>query len=576
MASMNSNQDRKGLLTGLGSDLSRASRITAVLIRHGFSSIFSRVGVEDPNLPDAPDVLAEGPAEAAKRFRMVLEELGPTFVKVGQILSTRPDLVPPVFITELEKLQSNATPVPFEELRPVLEASLGAPIADRFANFDETPLASASMAQAHVAQLPDGTEVVVKVLRPGIREVIRSDLDIMRFLAWLLEATIREMQLFAPQDLVSSLEDALMDELDFRREAANLERFRNNFLEHPDIAVPRMFSEWSSADVLVMERLHGRRITDIEPSSERAQGYANTLLELAYLTIFEHGFFHGDPHPGNIFAMDDGRLGLIDFGMCGTLSSQQRDHLITLILAVISGDSDSIARVLMRMGQPLARVHISEFKTDIEDIRDRYLLRNLEAINVAAFLEECMDAAQRYKIRITGSYLVLAKSIMTAEGIVRYLDPNLDLVAALQPYAKKLVRLRLDPERALERSLAALLYVTQAAREVPDQLSQVLMDLEGGHLRVNVAQPEAEELRREMSRQTSRIALAAFSSASIIAAVILLPNDPWRVTRYQLPVFTLLLVTNSLFQAWACMVSHFAGRQFKGFKISPLLRIFGK
>lgn len=581
MESVNTAGERQGLVAALRSDLGRLGRITSVLVRHGFSSLFERVGLEDSDTEPAPapggsDVLDQSPSETARRFRLVLEELGPTFVKVGQILSTRPDLVPPVFLDELKKLQSSVPPVAFDEIRTVLEASLGGPSSKHFANFETSPLASASMAQAHLAQLPDGTEVVVKVLRPGIREVIRADLDLLRWLAWVLETTIAEMQLYTPRDMVAALEEALTDELDFRREAIKLERFRRNYEGHPTLYIPRMFPTWSSADVLVMERIHGRNLTDIEPGSEDAKAYGKQILELAYTSIFDHGFFHGDPHPGNVFAMTEGRLGLIDFGMCGALSHQQRDHLITLILSVVSGDHDGIARVLMRMGQPIGRVHLADFKADIADIRERFLLRDLKEINVAAFLDECMDAAQRHRIRIGGAYLVLGKAVVTMEGILRYLDPHLDLVGALQPYAKRLLKHRFDPDRALERSMAGVLHVAQLAREVPDQLSQVLMDLENGHLRVQVSSQEVVDVRREMSRQTTRMALALFACATLIAAVLLLPNEPWHAGERGVPVLTSLLVLVSLGSAWLCLLTHLAGRSFTGVRLGPLMRILGR
>ncbi|TVR03384.1 MAG: AarF/ABC1/UbiB kinase family protein [Deltaproteobacteria bacterium] len=579
MAHLTPSHDSRSLFQAARQDLRRFGRITSVLWRHGFGDSSRRAwhaeDADDTPLPEAagPGIDAAGqPEETAERFRLVLQDLGPTFVKVGQILSTRPDLLPPPFIHALQRLQDDAGSVPFDEIRAVVETSLGAPLDELFASFTSEPLASASMAQAHLATLDDGTEVVVKVQRPGIGTTIRADLDLLRLLARLLEGVIAEMELYAPRDLVSALDDALMAELDFRQEARNLERFRENWADHDRIHVPACIHALTTAEVLTLERLHGQKVTGLAPGSARATEHAELLLELTYRSIFEHGFFHGDPHPGNVFALEDGRLGLIDFGMCGRLSRRQRDLIIGLILSVLAGDSDGIARSLLRMGEPMGHIPMSRFRADIEDIRERYLRRSLQEIDLSAFLDECMQAAQRYRIRIGGDYSILGKSVMTIEGVIRTLAPDFDLVAGTKPYAEQLVKDRFRPDELLQSAMTAALQVGNLVREVPEQLSQVLMDVESGSLEIKARTPDSEALRLELNRQVTRLSGALLGSALIIAAALVLPADPlvWR----GMPWLTVLLGLGAAATFWLAFASHLLALGWRKLRITPLLRLF--
>ena len=570
--------DRRSFFEAARSDLSRLGHISAVLIRHGFASFVQRAGLrapEDMPTDGRPHEGGSSPEETARRFREVLEELGPTFVKVGQILSSRPDLLPPVFITELQRLQDNAPPIPFSVVKAAVEQALHGEMDTYFSHFEEVPLASASMAQAHIAHLAEGGEVVVKVQRPGIEETIRADLDLLRLVALVLESTIAEMELVAAADLVAALDDALTAELDFRREAKQLQRFRNNYASVSDVFIPAVHEHASCQTLLTLDRVRGRKITSLTPGSDEAKRFALRWLELAYTMIFDHGFFHGDPHPGNVFATDDDRLGLIDFGMCGALSRQQRDYLITLILSVIAGDADGIARVLLRMGTPVGHVPLARFKTDITSIRERYLRRDLTEIDIGGFLRECMDAAGRYRIRIPGDYLVLSKAIVTMEGILRHLDPHLDLVSALQPYGQRLLLERFRTDRLVEGGIATLLGAAQIAREIPEQLSQVLMDLETGHLRVQVESQALRQVRHELHRQGTRLSAALVAGALLVTGALILPHDPLRleVWGWSLPVLTLLCLSSAGALVLFVALTHLTGGARFRLRLSPLLRI---
>ena len=524
----------RSLLQTAAHDLSRLAFITNVLVRHGFSELGRRSGVlSDEQTPphevrEAPTLDARrDPADAAKRFRRVLEELGPTFVKVGQILSTRPDVLPPPFIAELARLQDAAPSVRYSDIEASVSAGLGRPLSEAFATFDPTPLASASMAQAHRATLPDGTPVVVKVQRPGIADTMRSDLDLLHILARLLEATIRDMDLYAPVDIVRVLDEALSNELDFLHEAHNLETVAEHFVDQPNVHIPALYRSHTSRTVLTMGLVDGESPSELIPGSEQAHAFALGLVDAFFRMVFEHGTFHGDPHPGNLFYRDDGTLAFIDFGLCGFLSTTQRDRLVTLIVAVLAGDVDSIARVLLRMGRPTAPIDMPRFKDEIASIRERYLKRSLRNIDLSAFVAECFDAAQRYRIRIAADYSILSKAAVTLEGVVRQLAPELDLIEHVGPYQRKLLAHLYSSDRLLKSGFAGAMHLGSFLRDVPEQLGQVLMDAEAGRLQIRVTGDAGGLLAKELNRQGTRVFMALCCAGLIVATPLFLAHEPW-------------------------------------------------
>lgn len=553
----------RSLLQTAVHDLSRLATITNVLVRHGFSDLSARHNVlptAGVSMPDAPSDQVDArrdPVDAARRFRRVLEELGPTFVKVGQILSTRPDVLPPPFVEELRLLQDRAPTVDFAEIRLMVEDGLGVPIDAAFASFEAEPLASASMAQTHLATLHDGTPVAVKVQRPGIADTMRSDLDLLHVFARILEATIQDMDIYAPADIVRILDDALTAELDFLHEAGHLETMAEAFAEQPRYRIPTLYRELTTRTVLTMEFIEGRSPSELEAGSDEAAALAEALIEAFYQMIFEYGTFHGDPHPGNLFWDAEGRLAFIDFGLCGYLSTMQRDRLVTLIIAVLAGDVDGIARTLLRMGRPLEPVSMAEFKSEVASIRDRYLKRNLRSIDVAGFLEESFDAAQRYRIRIASDYSILSKAAVTVEGVVRQLAPDLDLVERALPYQRRLLAYQYSTDRLLKGALTGAVHLGGFLRDVPEQLGQVLMDAEAGRLQVRVTGEGANNIARELNRQTTRIFMALCCAALIVATPLFYANEPlvWR----GIPVATTLSGLFAIGFAFWGLTWHVAG-----------------
>jgi ubiquinone biosynthesis protein len=571
-------------------DIRRLREISGVLTRHGFSAVARRAGLgrllgessasaefedEGDELADE-DLLGEDRSLAATRFRNVLEELGPTFVKLGQVLSTRPDILPPEFIAELKYLQDRVPPLTFEDIQEQVESSLGAGIEDLFAEFREKPLAAASIGQAHRATLRDGRDVVVKVQRPGIRQKIRSDLDILYYLARLLEATIEEVELYTPTAIVREFERAILNELDFLQEAQNIEEFGANFAEVEKVEVPEVIHDLTSAEILTMEFVDADKLSDIEGGSERAIRVLDILLDALVKMVLYDGFFHGDPHPGNIMVRDDDTVVFIDFGLVGRLSESQQDSIIDLVLTVLTGDVDGISRTLLTMGRPMGRVNLREFKADIRSIRDKYLAMNLGDIEVGEFVQETMNAAQTHRIRINTNYAVLTKAAMTIEGIMRELEPDLDIMRKGMPYAKQLAARRFSARKILQGVMNSSMGFSGFVQQIPQQMDQIMMDLEGGNLTITIKNDSIDEIGTFLNTLGTRIFLGIMAAGLAVAAALLLRGYDYQLFGASLTLIGgILLAVIALGLFWWALTWHIVGGSARSkLRLSPFVRLF--
>jgi ubiquinone biosynthesis protein len=382
-------------------DLGRLRQIATVLVGHGFGHLVRQAGLEVEGEP------IDVSLPFARRLRMVLVDLGPTFVKLGQVLSVRPDIVPRDVMEELATLQSDVPPAPFADLRTAVEGEFGGPLAQFFTTFEEQPIASASIAQVHRAVLLDGSEVAVKIQRPGIEEKIRSDLHILYTLAHLITGRINIPGLYTPVGIVREFEAAIQLELDFLQEARSIERFRDNFREHPQITAPRVYQELSGRRAMTLELLKGRRFSELRgaPREDVLAGMQK-LIEATYGQVFDHGFFHGDPHPGNLFLLDDGRLAFLDFGLTGRLTAEMQEVIIMLFLALVYQDPESLALTLYRAGATDGRVDLKGFRREIERLMLKYHGATLAELSQTASLVEIIQVAARYRIRLVPEYAV--------------------------------------------------------------------------------------------------------------------------------------------------------------------------
>ncbi len=572
-------------------DIKRLRDIAGVLTKHGFHAVVRRIGLGGPpegrKLLGGPSDLAEyegdgaligeddDAGEVAIRFRRVLEDLGPTFVKLGQVLSTRPDIVPRAFIAELKKLQDNVEELPAGVARAQVEEALGAPISELYAEFDDDPLGAASIGQVHRAVTKDGRECVVKIQRPDIDEKIRSDLDILYTLARLLEATIEEVELYSPTGIVREFSGALMKELDFTLEAKNAREFRNHFATDPFVTAPEVIDELTDVKVLTMEFVKAQKLADLEGGTPRASLVLDRLLDSVVKQVLYDGFYHADPHPGNIFVDEDNRLIFIDFGMIGRLSVAQQDEVINLIIAVLTGDTDGIARTLLRMGRPLGRVSMREFKADVVRIRDRYLLSNLADINVTQFVQEVMDAAQYHRIQLNSSYAVLVKTATTIEGIMRTLEPELDIINRATPYVRQLAARRFSARKVAASALRTSMAFSGFMTQLPDQMDQILMDLEGGNLAVTMRNDALDNIGQHLNTLGTRIFLGIIAAGLAVSAALLVRDVPWAIQGIPLAViagFVCAFFATVLFW-WALGWHIVGGKERSKLRLGPLMKL---
>src|SRR3954468_3984420 len=444
-------------------DLKRLREISAVVARHGFADLWDRAKIWDV-LGRREDAVRPSPEElratTARRFRETLAELGPTFIKLGQILSSRPDILPKDFIAELSHLQDRAAPMPVELVFQLIEKGLGKPVGEVFASIDPEPLASASIAQVHRARLHAGDEVVVKVQRPDIEAQIKSDTDLLSYLAAFLEGVIEETGIYTPTGIVTEFRNAMLLELDFENEARNIEEFAKNHAARAYVVIPKLHRELSCRTVITLEEIKGRKLKDVltetgDPAARKL--LARHILDASFHQLFTDGLFHGDPHPGNLIVLEGERIGLLDFGLVGRLTKGMQESIILLVLAISLKDPDTVARLLYKGGVPDERINLHQFRLDIHDLLERYLGLKLSEVDSGVLMKELVDLAMKYKIKIPKEYAVLSKASATTEGIIRQLDPELDINEVALPYAKKLLYERYNPSSMSGGALRILL-----------------------------------------------------------------------------------------------------------------------
>lgn len=510
--------------------LRRYREIAGVFLKHGFGFAFDHLGPEWRPLRRAfrprPAAARLLPAEElAAHLRQALEELGPTFVKFGQILSTRPDLLPPPYIAELSKLQDTVPPAPWEAIRDVITQELGHAPEEVFTTIDPQPMAAASLAQVHAATLADGEEVVIKVQRPNILATIAIDLEILAALAKAAQATA----LGQIYDFVAIADDfafTLRNELDYRREGRNADRFRVNFAHEPHLYVPRVYWEYTTSRVLVLERIHGIKIDDIKALDAAGYDRHRVTLHSARIIIkevLEDGFFHADPHPGNFAVMPGEVIGAMDFGMVGYLRDRDRLDLIRLYIASVGLDTDGIVEQLIRMGAANVEVDRKRLSQDIDRLLTKYYNLSLKDIRAREVVEEIMPIAYRHHLRLPSNLWLLGKTLAMMEGLGLQLDPDFDMFAVSEPFVRRLAWRLTLPRRAWGQEL-----LRQGAdwgeliSRLPRTGNRLLEQAERGEL-FQIRLKDADPIMSRLDRQATRLALSVLVAALIVSLALLIP-----------------------------------------------------
>ncbi|MCL6629031.1 MAG: AarF/ABC1/UbiB kinase family protein [Armatimonadetes bacterium] len=505
--------------------LERYIQIGKILAKHGWASLMVRLGVADflhirrytQGLPPAP-----------VQVRQALEELGPTFIKLGQILSTRPDLLPDSYIAELSKLQDSATPVSLEEIYAVIEEEFGAPVHEIFPQFDDVPLATASLGQTHLAVLPDGTEVVVKVQRPGIRSVIENDLEIIASLVRFIEQHSERARLYNLSDLVDEFSITLRQEMDYTREGRHGDQLKQILANLHFARVARTFWEYTTTRVLTVERVCGVKISDMEELESR--GYdkhqiAQNLSRIFLHMVFVDGFFHGDPHPGNIVVQEGNVIGLIDYGMVGRLDRSLRGQVTTLVAEYLQEDSNGFADALLSIGTFPPDLDRKAFVQELDRLLRQYYGAPVGEVRIGEALSRSLGITTRYAVRLPASLGLLVKVLIGIEGIDRMLDPNFNLAEEARPFIAKSIREQFSPSLLTSQLYHTLLSWKELFLELPHRASDVLDRMAEGTFRIAFKHEGLEKPISDIDKSANRLSFALISSATIIASALILSSE---------------------------------------------------
>ncbi|MET0934021.1 MAG: AarF/ABC1/UbiB kinase family protein [Mycetocola sp.] len=514
---------------------SRYQEIAETLGRHGLGFLATAVGVSHwariAKGSSAPPLL--NPARTVpERLRLVLEELGPTFVKLGQLLSTRPDLLPPDYISELSKLQDDAPPVASEAIIEAIRAELGADPNQIFTEFDEHPLASASIGQAHRAVLVDGTEVVVKVRRPDAVRKVNEDLEILQNLADRASRIWEPARTYNLHGLVQEFALTIRGELDYLREAQNAERFAANFAGRTDVSIPRVFRETTTSRVLTLERVSGIRINDVaalDAADVDRPALARTGAKIMLRMIFEDGFFHADPHPGNLFVQADGSITLIDFGMVGDLDPDLQDRFVDFLIAFTRRQPDQLADALIDLSVTAGTGDIDRLRENLASFVADYSDKPLSEVSFAHLASELLAIVRQQRLQLPREVALIFKVLIMMEGIGVQLDPDYDLMGVLTPYVRRLLRERLSFSAMSRRLIRASADTGALMIEMPTRLRRLLDRADRSGIEVHLRASELEPLVGRTERIGNRLVAGLIAAALINGVGSLVANEKrWR------------------------------------------------
>jgi len=527
-------------------DLPRLHEISLVFIRHGLGDLVRRIGVAGV-LERAGQILQWGSAakgaqlEPQQRLRQALEELGPTFIKLGQMLSTREDLLPPKWTAELARLHSRVAPVPFDELLPAVKRAIGAVPSDVFLDLEREPFGSASIAQVHRATLLDGTPVVLKIRRPGIEAKVEADLRILGHVAQLIESELPEARRYQPTRVVAEFRRSLARELDLAAEARNIERFARNFKDDPYVLIPRVFPEWTSGAMNVQERIEGVSGEDaaaiaragLDPKLLARRG-ADSVLKM----ILVDGFFHADPHPGNVIYLPGNRIAMIDFGMAGRLSPARRNQIVDLLAGLAQHDDEAMLEVLLDWAGEDA-VDEERLAADVGELAFDYADVPLKDIRVAQLLQRVTAVVREHGIVLPADLTLMFKALITLEGLGRKYDPDFRLVDRLKPFLDRAIAARYAPGAVARRGGTSLARFLGLVGSVPRDLGRLLKDARRGRMRMDLDLKRLDSFGRKLDSTIDRITIGIMTASLVIgSSIVMTVTSGPRVAG--IPFFTVL------------------------------------
>lgn len=534
-------------------DLPRIARIIAVASRHGFGHLIEQMGLQRffslgrRIVMSKPPLSLEHRLSAPERLRLMFEELGPTFIKLGQVLACRPDMLPLEYSREFSKLTDSVAPFPSIQAKAIIEQDLHDRVDHLFARFDDVPVAAASIAQVHRAKLFDGTEVMVKVQRPDIDKNIERDISIMRGLADLIESRVPELAPYNVSGIVDEFAHTIRKELDFFIEAANATQLRRNFEQSDVLYIPRIYANLSTRRVLVLERIEGVRIDEFQRLDQAGFDRGDLALKGAaafFKMVLRDGFFHADPHPGNIFVLSDGRLGLVDFGIMGRITEENKEYFANIFVALAEHDYDALVRQYVNLGFLSAEsVDIEKFehemKEDLAELLEPYYGMQVKQIDFGAYIDRVTHILIRHKLRLPSNLYLMDKTLLTLEGLLKQLDPAFNYVEAAQPYVAELVRGRRNPLRAFQGMRKNVTEFAEAFIQLPRQMKSTYRKFMHGDMRMHIHLEGLTDLIRDLDKASNRLSFSVITAAIIVASSIIIHSGEGPML-FGLPMFGLI------------------------------------
>jgi len=512
-------------------DIRRFNQILKILTKHGFGFAIQQLHLADHVIGRGiikTRILrrfTEPPESRAVRLRKVLEELGPTFIKLGQILSVRPDLVPLDLCYELSKLQDSVPPFGYEDVRKQIKESFGSYPDEVFSTFDPIPFAAASLGQAHRAQLKTGENAVVKVQRPDLRKIIETDIDILYSLAYLSNRYMQDVKIFDPISIVDEFSKVITKEIDFTYEAHNIDKFRKNFKDSTTVHIPKVFWDYTKSRVITTEEIIGIRLNDylnqphsVEEKKAVAANGANAILQ----QIFVDGFFHADPHPGNIFILPNNAAAFVDFGIVGRLDEDTRDAVVSLLIAVSMRNTSGILKALEMLGVTFDENSVRDFKRSISDFVERFYDIPLKQVEISTILPQAVELMSKYKLKIPPQFHIMIKAIATMDGVARQLDPEFNTIAHTKPFVERLVHERHDPKRIIKNAVLYSSELLDILKIIPKDAYEIIKKIKMGTLKIEFEHQGLSKLITEMDKSSNRLSFSLVIAALIIGSSLII------------------------------------------------------
>jgi ubiquinone biosynthesis protein len=506
-------------------NLGRMSEIAQVAVKHGFGYFFETHRLTDL-LPGRPKLDADQlPSQRGQHLREMLDELGPTFVKFGQLLSTRPDVVPPDIVAELQALQDDVRPFPYEDAERVIREDLGLSVEQLFTEFDPIPIAAASIGQVHRATLPNGHQVAVKVQRPNAPRQIEADLSLLYQAAGLIRERVRALEFIDARQLVDEFARSIRQELDYRLEARNAEAFHHRFSGHPHVRIPRVYWSYTRTRVLTLELLEGVQLADLPLdawSMEERRRLAYLMTETWMTMIFRHGFFHGDPHPANIFVLGDAEhIGIVDFGQVGKLSDEDMSKLTRLFIDAAGERIEALPRRLAELGVRYPREREDEFVAELREMYARYYGASLSEIDPLQVIRESFQLIYRLNLRLPTRFVLLDKAIATLASVGVDLYPDFNVFEVAKPYARGLMVERYTPQRVLRRARSEGIELARVALDMPFQVHDFLEEVRDGQIEVGFVHKGLDEFMRKLNIAFNRLVVALIVVGGLIGSSLI-------------------------------------------------------